>query len=80
LRGNISWRLCARKEKIVNHTGRGLERDEKKANRYYELAAMGGNAVARCNLGNSEFRAGNWDRALKHYMIAAGGDSTILSR
>ena len=28
--------------------------------------------MARHNLGNSEFRARNWDRALKHYMISAG--------
>ena len=55
------------------HTGRGVERDDQKANHYYELAAMGGDASARYNLGNSERRVGNWDRALKHYMIAAGG-------
>ena len=55
------------------YTGRGVERDEKKAAHYYELAAMRGHVSARHNLGNSEFRACNWDRALKHYMIAAGG-------
>ena len=33
---------------------------------------MGGFAVARHNLGCSKWRAGNWDRALKHFMIAAG--------
>jgi len=37
---------------------------------------MGGNVKARYNLGNNEAydneaRAGNMDRALKHYMIAA---------
>ena len=31
--------------------GQGVEVDEKKALHYYELAAMGGNEVARCNLG-----------------------------
>ena len=55
------------------HTGEGVERDEKKANHYYELAAMKGDAIARHNLGNSEARTGNWDRALKHYMISAEG-------
>ena len=54
------------------YNGRGVERDEKKADHYYELAAIGGDEVARHNLGNAEFRAGNWDRALKHYMISAG--------
>ena len=50
-----------------------MERDDKKANHYLELAAMGGFAKARHNLGNAEWRAGNWDRAIKHFMIAAGG-------
>ena len=44
-----------------------------KAKHYYELAAMMGYAKARHNLGNAEWRAGNWDRAIKHFMIAAGG-------
>jgi TPR repeat protein len=54
------------------HTGEGVERDNKKADHYYELAAMGGDVAARHSLGNSEFRVGNWDRALKHYMVSAG--------
>ena len=54
------------------HTGEGVERDEVKADHYYELAAIGGNAKARHNLGNAEWRAGNLERALKHYTISAG--------
>ena len=54
-------------------TGEGVERDKKKANHYYELAAMGGYEVARFNLGGAEGSAGNRERAVKHYMIAAGG-------
>ena len=50
--------------------GRGVDVDEKKAMHYYELAAMLGSAHARHNLGAAEADAGNWDRALKHYMIA----------
>ena len=49
-----------------------MERDEKKADHDFELAAMGGVAPARYGLGNSEFCAGNWERAIKHYMIAVG--------
>ena len=45
---------------------------EKKAEYYYELAAMGGCVEARHNLGNAEGRAGNFSRAFKHFMIAAG--------
>jgi TPR repeat protein len=54
------------------HTGEGMERDQKKANHYYELAAMGGFATARHNLGCIEARAGNWDRAIKHWLISVG--------
>ena len=52
--------------------GNGLERNKKKAVHYCEVAAMGGDLVARHNLGVLEGRSGNMDRALKHYMIAAG--------
>ena len=61
------------------YEGNGVERNEKKANHYYELAAMGGDTDARHNLGMSEGRAGNMNRALKHLMIAAGcGDNDSL--
>ena len=51
--------------------GDGVEVDEKKAVHYWELAAMGGSSIARYNLGVYERKAGNMDRAIKHYMIAA---------
>jgi len=53
--------------------GDGVERDTKKAIHYWELAAMGGHVMARHNLGCMEGRAGNTDKALKHFMIAIGG-------
>jgi TPR repeat protein len=60
--------------------GLGVERDEKKATHYYELAAMGGDAGARANLGVTEAYAGNFDRAVKHWMISAGaGDDHSLN-
>ena len=59
--------------------GNGVERDEKKAKHYWELAAMGGDIKARQNLGVSEWCAGNMDRAMKHFMIAAEfGNSVSL--
>ena len=59
--------------------GDGVERDETKATHYFELAAIGGNAEARHNLGNGAIRAGNYGGALKHYMIAVGsGSNTSL--
>ncbi len=61
--------------------GEGVEKDEKKANHYYELAAIKGNADARYNLATTEKKAGNMNRALKHYMIAvASGDSVALKQ
>ena len=40
---------------------------------------MGGHVNARHNLGAKEGQAGNMDRALKHFMIAAGcGDNGSL--
>jgi TPR repeat protein len=63
------------------YNGNGVERDEKKATHYYELAAMEGIVVARHNLGVDEYNAGNYDRALKHYMIAVrGGHSNSVKR
>ena len=56
-----------------------LKVDEKKAKHYTELAAMSGSASARFNLGIDEEDAGNFNRAIKHYMIAArDGDSKSL--
>ena len=54
-----------------HENGEGVEVDPKKANHYYELAAMKGSVTARYNLGNNEEKADNMERALKHYMIAA---------
>ena len=53
-----------------------MEIDKKKADYYYKLAAIRGELNARCNLGNNEKKAGNMNRALKHYMIAVRGGCT----
>lgn len=59
--------------------GEGVKQDMKKATHYCELAAIGGDVDARHGLGIDEERAGNKDRALKHWMIAArGGVSASL--
>ena len=66
---------------IAYYDGRGVERDEKKAVHYMELAAMRGHVLARHNLGCFDWQAGNMDQAVKHFMIAAGsGDSNSLER
>ena len=56
--------------------GQCVERDAKMASHYFELAAMKGCVPARYNLGVDEYNAGNYDRALKHYMIAVRGGHT----
>ena len=61
------------------YNGRGVERDGKKAAHYYELAAMGGDVEAR-NRGASRAHSGNWERALKHWMISTGNGDDDLSR
>ena len=59
--------------------GNGVERDMKKTEHYWELAAMGGDPYARNNLGAIEGNLGNFGRALNHFMIAIrGGDIKSL--
>ena len=55
--------------------GRGVEVDKKKAKHYYELAAIGGDIHSRHNLGCIEYDAGNYDRAMKHFIILARAGS-----
>ena len=55
--------------------------DEKKAKRYWELAAIGGDVDARHNLAVYEGNSGNKSRAMKHLMIASGvGDDDALDK
>jgi hypothetical protein len=54
------------------HEGNGAEKDEKKAMYYNELAAIQGHSSSRHNLGFGEYKAGKYDIALKHWMIACG--------
>jgi len=64
---------------VSYENGIGVEVDEKKAKHHYELAAVGGDEVARNNLGRNEVRSGNMERALKHFIIAVRiGDSPSL--
>ena len=51
--------------------GEGVKQDMAKSAQHWEKAAMKGHAEARCNLGNHECRNGNYERAVRHYLIAA---------
>ena len=66
---------------IAYDNGNGVEVDKQKAIiKYWELAAMNGDTLARFNVGAMEAQSGNWNRALKHYMIAVkGGTAKSLS-
>jgi TPR repeat protein len=48
-----------------------VSKDDAKAKQYFEKAAMAGDADSRFNLGVMEFNADNFDRAIKHWLIAA---------
>ena len=50
--------------------GIGVQKDVEKARHYWELAAMGGHVGSRFNLGINERNKGNFDKAIKHFMIS----------
>ncbi|KAL7524706.1 hypothetical protein ACHAXR_000682, partial [Thalassiosira sp. AJA248-18] len=68
------WRRAAKLGCAESHTnlaesyalGEIVEKDVKKAKYHWELAAMGGNVVARYNLGILEENEGDMNRALKY--------------
>ncbi|EJK71756.1 hypothetical protein THAOC_06776, partial [Thalassiosira oceanica] len=51
--------------------GRWVDKDEAKASKFCMKAAMQGCVEARYNLGNHEGRKGNYDRAVRHFLISA---------
>ena len=58
---------------VLYHDGHGVDRNEKKEMYHLEEAAIGGHPRARYNLALIEGRRyGRYDRATKHYIIAAG--------
>ncbi|KAK1733468.1 Sel1-like repeat family protein [Skeletonema marinoi] len=59
--------------------GQCVEKDEKKEVYHLEKAAIGGDAIARHNLGAVEKNNGRMDRAVKHWIIAAklGCDASL---
>ena len=51
--------------------GEGVEKDIEKAVYHAEEAAIAGHPTARHNLGFIEYESGRFDRAKKHFIIAA---------
>jgi tetratricopeptide (TPR) repeat protein len=66
---------------IMYHTGEGVEKDEKKKMYHLEVAAIGGHDLARYNLGAIELKNGRYERAFKHFIIAAklGDDDSLTA-
>eukprot|EP00985_Skeletonema_marinoi_P001625 scaffold653_cov132-Skeletonema_marinoi.AAC.5 len=64
---------------IMYREGLGVEKDEKKGVYYLEEAAIAGHPKARYNLAGYEWDNERYDRAVKHYIIAAnlGHDTSI---
>ena len=59
--------------------GDGIQQDEAKAAEYYTKAAMQGHVESRFNLGCYEGDKGNYNRAVRHFVIAAQmGDNKSL--
>jgi tetratricopeptide (TPR) repeat protein len=59
--------------------GESVEKDKKKEMYHLEEAAIGGHPYARFNLGVNEWSSGRYDRAMKHFIIAAklGHDESL---
>ena len=64
---------------ILYGDGAGVEKDEKREMYHAEEAAIGGHPEARHNLGCVEWRNGQYNRAVNHYIIAAtlGNDLSL---
>ena len=56
---------------LIFYKGIGVEKDEEKAIYHWEKAAIGGHPYARNNLAVFEQNKGNFERATKHFIIAA---------
>ena len=64
---------------LMYQLGKGVEKDEGKYIHHFEEAAIGGHPGARYNLGVQELHNANYERAAKHFIIAAtqGHDLSI---
>eukprot|EP00577_Skeletonema_sp_RCC1716_P020069 CAMPEP_0113420138 /NCGR_PEP_ID=MMETSP0013_2-20120614/27172_1 /TAXON_ID=2843 ORGANISM="Skeletonema costatum, Strain 1716" /NCGR_SAMPLE_ID=MMETSP0013_2 /ASSEMBLY_ACC=CAM_ASM_000158 /LENGTH=316 /DNA_ID=CAMNT_0000307605 /DNA_START=18 /DNA_END=968 /DNA_ORIENTATION=- /assembly_acc=CAM_ASM_000158 len=64
---------------IMYGEGKGVEKDDEMAWYHLEEAAIGGHHLARYNLAVRERENGRFDRAVKHFIIAAnlGDDASI---
>jgi len=66
---------------LLYQNGHGVEKEMRKVIHHWEEAAIGGHPRARHNLGWHEGNIGRYERAVKHYIIAAalGQDESITT-
>jgi TPR repeat protein len=64
---------------VIYRKGEGVEKDEKKEIYHLEEAAIAGHPIARCTLAMNEGRNKRYERAVKHWIIAAnlGCDDSV---
>ena len=70
--GELGCALAHNKVAIAYRDGRGVEVDITQAEHHYKLAAIGGIAGARHELGCLVQKSGDTDTAVRHWMISAG--------
>ena len=64
---------------VIYRRGEGVQKNVERGARFFEKAAMLGNAEARHNLGCYECNRGDYDRAVRHFLISAKmGDKDSL--
>ena len=64
---------------LADYRGEGVQEDETKAVEFYKKTAMQGHVESRCKLGCFESQKGNFDRAVRHFLISAKmGDKLSL--
>ena len=56
---------------VAHYYGKGVQQDMAKAVDFFKRAAMEGDAESRSNLGAIEEHEGNYDHAVRHYLISA---------
>ena len=56
---------------ISYRNGKGIQEDKTKGLQFYNKAAMKGHVLSRYNLGGLEGQKGNYDRAVRHFLISA---------
>ena len=66
---------------VIYRRGEGVQKDVERGARFFEKAAMLGNAEARHNLGCYKCNRGDYDRAVRHFLISAKmGDKVSIGK